>query len=348
MLKRDWLFALTLSALATASVTAAEPLRDSISIAGSATIYPFAVAVGERLSQKNTGLKVPQIQNIGSGAGFKLFCAGAGPETLDIAVAVRPMKPAERELCEKNGVTDIAEIKFGTVATVVVQSTAGVKLTNLTRKELFLAMAKEVPDPKDSAKLTLNPYKTWKDINPALPNTRIVIWAPAEMHGIHDIVLNQIMLVGCQQIDAMRTATANDPKALETLCRRTREDGAYLEFKEFSAAINEVQANPSALGIMSQTHFGQDSGLIAIPLEGYEPSALSVAHQVYPVTEPLLLYVKKVHANGVAGLKEYLAEFTSEEAIGTNRGYLGAMGVVTLPLAARHQARASVAELAAK
>lgn len=346
MLERHLVLACTLWMATTAGTIAAEPPRDTISMAGATTIYPFAMAVGERFSQA-TQLKPPQIQAIGSGAGFKLFCAGTGVGTPDIAVAVRPMKTEERELCEKNGVKDIVEIQFGVVATVVAQSNAGAKFANLTRKELFLAMAKEVPDPKDGARLVSNPYKTWKDINPTLPNTKILMWIPAEMHGIHEIVLKQIMLVGCKQVDSMRTLTANDPKALEAACQRPREDGAYIEFKEFGAAIKEVQANPNALGIMSQTHFKPDSGLFPISLDGYEPSATSVAHGVYPVVEPLLLYVKKANLGAVAGLKEYLTEFTSEEAIGTNRGYLGPMGVVTLPLAGRNQARASVVGLGA-
>ncbi|MFO1422662.1 MAG: substrate-binding domain-containing protein [Candidatus Competibacteraceae bacterium] len=344
MFARNLSFAFLLSTVVTTGAVAAESTRDYISMAGATTIYPFATAVGERFSQA-TQLKPPQIQAIGSGAGFKLFCVGTGPGTVDIAVAVRPMKPEEKEPCEKNGVKDIVEIQFGLVATVVAQSSAGAKFPSLSRKELFLAMAKDVPDPKDGAKLVPNPYKLWKDINPNLPSTRILIWVPAEMHGIHEIVLKQIMLVGCKQVDSMQTLMANDPKALETACQRPREDGAYVEFKEFGAAVKELQTNPNTLGVMSQTHFKPDSGLSPIPLDGYEPSALSVSHGVYPVVEPLLLYVKKANLGVAPGVKEYLTEFTSEEAIGTNRGYLGPMGVITLPLVDRNRARASVVGL---
>ncbi|MDS4030454.1 MAG: substrate-binding domain-containing protein [Candidatus Contendobacter sp.] len=344
MLARNLSLALVLL-LAAAIGAAAEPMRDYISVAGSATIYPFATAVGEHFSQA-TRLKPPQIQGIGSGAGFKLFCAGAGAEALDIAIAVRPMKSEERGVCEKNGVKDIVEIQFGRIATVVAQSSTGAKFTNLTRKELFLAMAKEVPDPKDGARMVPNPYKTWKDINPALPNTKIMLWVPAAMHGTHDVAMNKIMLVGCKQVDPMQALMGHDPKALEAACQRPREDGAYVEFKEYSQAIKELQTNPNTLGIMAQNQYKQDSGLAPISLEGYEPSALSVAHGVYPVVESLLLYVKKANLGVVAGLKEYLTEFTSEAAIGTNQGYLGPMGVVTLPLTDRNQAQASVAGLA--
>lgn len=345
MHERNLVLACTLWMVTMGGATAAEPTRDSISIAGSSTVYPFAMAVGEHFN-KVTQLSLPQIQSIGTAAGLKLFCAGTGIETLDIATAVRSMKPAEKEMCEKNGVKDIAEIKFGAVATVVVQSNTGAKFANLTRKELFLAMAKDVPDPKDGAKLVPNPYKTWKDINPALPNTKIIMWVPAAMHGTHDIVFNQILLVGCKQIDSMQTLTANDPKALETVCQNVREDGAYIEFKEYAAAIKEVKANPIALGIMANTQINESSGLNAIPIDGYEPTAASIAHQVYPLTEALVIYVKKSNIGIVKGLKEYLTELTSEEAIGTNSGYLGTIGMITFPLAERNQARTSVANLA--
>ncbi|MDS4039908.1 MAG: substrate-binding domain-containing protein [Candidatus Competibacter sp.] len=345
MHERNLVLACTLWMATMGGAIAAEPTRNSINIAGSSTVYPFAMAVGEHFN-KVTQLNPPQIQSIGTGAGLKLFCAGTGMETLDIANAVRPMSPAEKEMCEKNGVKDIAEIKFGTVATVVVESNTAARFANLTRKELFLAMAKEVPDPNDGTKLVPNPYKTWKDINPALPNTKIIIWVPAAMHGTHDIVFNQILLVGCKQIDSMQTLTANDPKSLETVCQSTRGDGAYIEFKEYAAAIKEIKANPLALGIMANTQFNVDSGLNAIPIDGYEPTAASVAHQVYPLTEPLLMYVKKSNIGIVKGLKDYLTELTSDEAIGTNRGYLGTMGMITLPLAERNQARTSVAKLA--
>ncbi|MCB1823817.1 MAG: substrate-binding domain-containing protein [Candidatus Competibacteraceae bacterium] len=344
MFERKLTLVLTMVAIATTGTTYAEPMRDSINIAGSSTVSPFTMAVGERFN-KATQFNLPQIQAIGTGAGLKLFCAGTGIETLDIANAVRPMNPAEKEMCEKNGVKDMIEIKFGNVGTVIVQSNAGEKFTNLTRKELFLAMAKDVPDPKGGAKLVPNPYKTWKDINPTLPNTQIVMWVPAAIHGTHDIVMNQIMLVGCKQIGSMQTLTANDPKTLEAACQNVRKDGAYIEFDKYDMAIKELEGNPNALGIMANTKIEQNLRLITIPIDGYEPLASSIAHHVYPLTESLSLYVKKSNIHVVKGLKEYLTELTSEEAIGTNRGYLGKMGMVTLPLTDRKQARASIAEL---
>ena len=63
----------------------------------------------------------------------------------------------------------------------------------LTRKDLFLALAAKVPGP--DGKLIDNPYKTWKDVNPALPNTRIEVLGPpptsATRDAFADLWLNQ-------------------------------------------------------------------------------------------------------------------------------------------------------------
>jgi phosphate transport system substrate-binding protein len=346
MFKREFTLAISMMAVTMISVANAQSARDYVSIAGSATISPLAAMVGEHFSQTPDS-KPLQIQSIGTGSGFKLFCAGMGIETPDIATAVRPISPTEKELCEKNGIKDVIEIKFGYDAVVVVQSAAGKKFDNLTRKELFLAMAKDVPDPKDDARLVPNPYKTWKDINPTLPDVKIQIWAPAAMHGTHDAILSQIMLVGCKQFGLMQTLQVNDLKAFETVCQTFRGDGVYVEFKEYDAALQEMKINPNTQGIIGYTLLYQNPNLKSFSIDSNEPRPEVISHEVYPLVQPMLLYVKKSHLDAVPGLKGYLTEFTSEDAIGT-RGYLPKIGMVPLPLAERNQTRASVAGLSTK
>ena len=57
--------------------------RDSISIVGSSTVFPFATVVAERFG-KVTEFKTPKIESTGSGGGLKLFCSGVGTDTPDI------------------------------------------------------------------------------------------------------------------------------------------------------------------------------------------------------------------------------------------------------------------------
>jgi len=64
----------------------------------------------------------------------------------------------------------------------------------------------------------------------------------------------------------------------------------------------------------------------------------------YPVARSLYFYVKNAHVGTVPGIKEYLAEFTSEEAMG-EEGYLVDKGLIPLPGDKREAQRKDSAEL---
>ena len=59
---------------------------------------------------------------------------------------------------------------------------------------------------------------------------------------------------------------------------------------------------------------------------GYE----SIADGSYKVARPLFVYAKKQHIGVIPGMKEFIAEYVSEKALGED-GYLSEKGLVTLP-----------------
>jgi phosphate transport system substrate-binding protein len=65
-------------------------------------------------------------------------------------------------------------------------------------------------------------------------------------------------------------------------------------------------------------------------IDGFEPSFDAIADGDYPVSRPLYFYVKKEHIKFIPGIKEYLAEFTSNKAWG-EEGYLSEKGMIPLP-----------------
>ncbi len=166
--------AMTASMIVTAG--SAMAARDYISIVGSSTVYPFATVVAEQFG-KSTNFKTPKIESTGSGGGFKLFCGGVGVTYPDVTNASRAIKSSEVEKCAANGVTEIVEVKIGYDGIVLANSKKSAPM-KLSRKDIFLALAKDVPDPKNPGKLIANPYKTWKEVNPALPNTKIEVLGP--------------------------------------------------------------------------------------------------------------------------------------------------------------------------
>ena len=79
-------------------------------------------------------------------------------------------------------------------------------------------------------------------------------------------------------------------------------------------------------------------------INGVAPTFENIADGKYPVSRPLFVYVKKAHIGVIPGIKEFIAEFTSEKAVGDD-GYLSKKGLIPLPAAKRKQAAADANSL---
>jgi phosphate transport system substrate-binding protein len=324
-----------------ASFGMANAARDYISIVGSSTVYPFATVVAEQFG-KSTSYKTPKIESTGSGGGFKLFCAGVGVEHPDISNASRAIKKSEYDRCMENGVKEIVEVKIGYDGIVLANSKAVAPL-KLTRKDIFLALAKDVPDPNGGEKLIPNPYKTWKDVNSALPDKNIEVLGPPPTSGTRDAFVELVMDTGCEEFKSIK---ALDKKAAKAVCQTIREDGAFIEAGENdNLIVQKLEANPNAVGIFGFSFLDQNMDKIQGSfVEGVKPEFEAIASGEYPVSRPLFFYVKKAHVDVIPGIKEYLKEFTSEKAWGPD-GYLAEKGMIPMPDAERTKYRTSVEKL---
>jgi len=304
--------------------------RDYISIVGSSTVYPFATVVAEQFG-KTTGFKTPKIESTGSGGGLKLFCSGVGVEYPDMTNASRRIKQSEVELCSKKGVKEIIEIKIGYDG-IVLANSKKVKPLTLSRKEIFLALAREVPDPAGGEKLIPNPYKSWKDINPSLPDTKIEVLGPPPTSGTRDAFVELVMEAGAEEFDWIKAIAKTDKNKFKEIAHTMREDGAFVEAGENdNLIVQKLDVNPDAVGIFGFSFLDQNTDKIqGAFIDGVEPTFEAITDGKYPVSRPLYLYVKKAHAGVIPGINEFLNEFTSEKAWGED-GYLADKGMIPMP-----------------
>lgn len=316
--------------------------RDYISIVGSSTVYPFATVVAERFGQM-TQFKTPKIESTGSGGGFKLFCAGVGVDHPDLTNASRAIKKSEQEQCAANGIKDIIEVKIGYDGIVLANAKKASQIS-LTRKDIFLALAKDIP--AADGKLMANPHKTWKDVNSALPDVAIEVLGPPPTSGTRDAFVELVMDVGAEQVEGMEALMKADKKAYQKAAQTVREDGGYIEAGENdNLIVQKLQANPNAFGIFGFSFLDQNADVIQGSIvEGEAPTFENIASGKYPVSRPLFFYVKKAHVGTIPGIAEYLAEFTSEKAWGPE-GYLADKGMIPMPDAERKQFAMDVKEL---
>jgi phosphate transport system substrate-binding protein len=336
--------ALVFVLVASTGVVNAQSARDYISIVGSSTVYPFATVVAEQFG-KTTRFKTPKIESTGSGGGLKLFCAGVGVEHPDITNASRRIKKSEYEKCLANGVTEIVEVKIGYDGIVLANSKRA-KPMKLSRKDIFLALAAKVPDPKGGEKLVANPYRTWKDVNPSLPNIRIEVLGPPPTSGTRDAFAELAMEGGAKKFGWIKAMKKEDKKRYKAIAHTIREDGAYIEAGENdNLIVQKLVANPDAVGVFGFSFLDQNTDKIqGSYVDGVQPSFDAIASGDYPLSRPLFFYVKKAHIGVIPGMEGYLAEFTSEKAWGPD-GYLADKGMIPMPDAERMKYRADVNKL---
>ncbi|HWE21504.1 MAG TPA: PstS family phosphate ABC transporter substrate-binding protein [Hyphomicrobiaceae bacterium] len=302
--------------------------RDQIRVVGSSTVYPFTTAVAEQFG-KTGGGKTPVVESTGTGGGFKLFCAGVGVGHPDVSNASRRIKKSEFDDCQKNGATDIIEIKIGFDGITIAQSKAGTPL-KLTMAQVFLAVADQVPD-KDG-KLVANPNKSWSDIDKALPNVKIEVLGPPPTSGTRDAFHELFMEVGALQVDALKELRKADSKAFDKVWKSIRRDGAYVEAGENdNVIVAKLEANKNAFGIFGYSFLEENTNkLRGVTIEGVEPSFEAIASGKYKGSRPLFIYVKKQHIGIVPGLDKFVAEYVSDKSMGKD-GYLSRKGLVPLP-----------------
>ena len=334
-----------LGALALAATAVhGQAVRDYISIVGSSTVYPFSTVVAEQFGRASK-FKTPKVESTGSGGGLKLFCSGVGVEHPDITNSSRRIKASEVELCAKNGVAEIVEVKVGYDG-IVLANAKGAQQFELTRRQVFMALAKEVPDPEGDDGLVENPYNTWSDIDASLPDVKIEVLGPPPTSGTRDAFVELAMEGGCKSFPSIAAVKDRDKGEFQAICHTIREDGAYIEAGENdNLIVQKLESNPNALGIFGYSFLDQNYDKVqGSVVDGVEPDFEAIADGSYPVSRPLFFYVKKAHVGVIPGIKEFLDEFTREATWGED-GYLSDRGLIPLPEDERAQVLATVQNL---
>ncbi|MGI9220518.1 MAG: substrate-binding domain-containing protein [Woeseiaceae bacterium] len=326
-----------------ASPASAQSSRDYIYIVGSSTVYPFSTVVAERFG-RGTEFKTPKVESTGSGGGLKLFCDGIGVDYPDITNSSRAIKASEVEMCAKNGIDGIVEVKIGYDGIVFANAYSGDDMS-VSRTDIFMALAKMVPGGADG-ELIENPFTTWNEVNPELPATRIEVLGPPPTSGTRDAFVELAMEGGCVSVAWIKELKNTDKDQYKSICHTIREDGAFVEAGENdNLIVQKLEANPSAFGIFGFSFLDQNSEKVkGAAVDGIVPTFDAIADGDYPVSRPLFFYVKKAHVDVIPGLRGFLREFTSARAWG-DEGYLSERGLIPMPTEERGQVAADVRDL---
>lgn len=295
--------------------------RGEIRIVGSSTVFPFAKAVAERFSA-NGANAAPILESTGTGGGMKLFCAGVGSDTPDIANASRRMKVTEFEMCQENGVTDIVEVKVGIDGIAVAQANDGPAI-QLSPKQIYEAIAERPYGKKNEA-------QNWSDIDASLPDIAISVYGPPSTSGTRDALTELIMEVGCKTDAPTKALKDSDKDEYDAICHDVRADGPYVDTGENdNLIVQKLKANPNSVGIFGYSFLEENLDSVrGISVSGVKPTYDAIASGDYPGARPLYIYAKKQHVGVIPGLQEFITEFVGA---GTKDGYLVKIGLIASP-----------------
>lgn len=306
--------------------------RNYITIVGSSTVYPFAATIAEEFGRnaksKNPKARTPIVEAMGTGGGFKLFCSGVGAHYPDFSTASRKIEKSEIARCSENGVNDVGEIKIGYDGIVLADSHGGLQF-NLTKEQIFLALAEKVPDEKGE-KLVENHYQKWSDVDPSLPELAITIYGPPSTSGTRDAFVELVMEEPCMKIKAFENAYL-DKKTRQKKCHIIRSDGKFIEAGENdNLIVQKLRNDVNALGIFGFSFLEENHEIIQPSLiNDVKPSFDNIVSGVYPVSRPLFIYFKKEHINLIPQMREFISEIISPDTIGID-GYLLQKGLIPL------------------
>ncbi|MPV86584.1 substrate-binding domain-containing protein [Ostreibacterium oceani] len=328
----------------TASFAATAAERDTISIVGSSTVFPFATTVAENFG-KDSEFNTPKIESTGSGGGMKLFCAGNGIDTPDVTNASRRMKKTEFDSCQENGVKEITEVMIGYDGIAIANSVEGPEL-NLTLEQLYLAVAKDVPATDGSETLVPNPYKMWSDIDASLPSANIEVLGPPPTSGTRDSFEELAMEGGCKRFEMLKALKETDEDAYEAACHEVRQDGHFIEAGENdNLIVQKLASNPAAVGVFGYSFLDENRDVVkAADIDGIEATPDNISDGSYPVSRSMYFYIKNSHVGKIPGLKEYAQLFMSEDAMG-EFGFLPEKGLIPAPAAELEKTRMAIENL---
>lgn len=328
------LVALCAASLAACGGGAGDGTRNSVRAVGSSTVYPFAKLVAENFARSNPDFGSPIIESTGTGGGIDLFCKAVGADTPDIVNASRRMKLSEFETCHANGVTEVTEIQVGLDGIAFASAQGGITM-NLTPEIVYRALAARPFGQEQTA-------KTWSDVDPSLPNKRILVYGPPSTSGTRDALKELVLIPGCETNAEMKALKDSDEDRQEQLCTELRTDGAYVDQGEQdNLIVQKIEGNSDAVGVFGYSYLEENIDKVqGLPMNGVQPTYENIASFQYPGARPLFIYVKNAHLDAIRGFREFVAEWAKSWG---RDGPLTAIGLVANPadVAARSEAAAT-------
>ncbi len=227
---------------------------DTIKIDGSSTVFPVTEAIAEEFRKANPKIKIT-IGVSGTGGGFKKF----GNGEVDINNASRPFKDKEIAAAATKGI-NFYELPVAYDGLSIIVNKKNTFVDSLTIDQL-----KKIWEPNSKV-------KTWKDVNAAWPDKKIVLYGPGPDSGTFDYFTEEVV---------------GTPRAMRSDFTSSEDDNVI---------VNGVSGDEFALGYFGFAYFQENaSKLRALSVDkgkgAVHAEDKTIANGSYPLARPLFIVV---------------------------------------------------------
>jgi phosphate transport system substrate-binding protein len=223
------------------------------------------------------------------------LCDGTGAYDFpDMVQLGRRLTVEEFRTCTHNGPSPLIEQKLGYQAVLLARSNLYGPL-RLTARDVFLALARRVPDPSRPGELIDNRYAYWSEIDPALPPDRIKFLGPVLESLPRGLPAELLLTAGCNTYPWIAALRDTDEGRYTGICQSLRTDSAYqANYSDNGWAFESLMVEPTAIGIFTPGSFqSAREKLVVNPVDGVSPDMNTLASGTYPLARTLYLYVDK-------------------------------------------------------
>lgn len=281
---------LALATMVATAVATASPVL-TVSVGGSATVYPITEAAAEDFQMYIDRAVHVMVGVSGTGSGFSRFCR----RELDVVNASRQIKPSELVACHQNGVSFIElPIAYDAITVLVNRANHFVqKLSLLELKRIWSSNSQAV-------------VNSWNQVRTSWPSQSMTLYAPAAGSGTASYFSSAVMGIS----DNLR--------------------GDYTASQDMNVLIQGVMRDVGGLGFVSYAYYDQNRSVLrAVPVCNRKgvavmptvPHVLSGAYE--PLSRPLFLYVSTHSFSEKPGVRSFLRYYLDHaQQLVTESGYV--------------------------
>jgi phosphate transport system substrate-binding protein len=268
-----------------------------------------------------------EAERVGDDEAFRRFCA---TEQADLIITTRAIAEDEMLRCTEKlnwRAKSIRATKLGHIG-VVISAAKTATVQRLSPREIYLALAKRIPNPANPTRFIPNPNVSWHQVHGVgYREGRITFFGPERDSLLARVFAALILRAGCDTFPSIKALSDADPEQYHRICHEIREDSVYTPVYEGEFFLTQtLWGDPDALALLSlpffDTHRTELNGSL---LSGALPTKEAIASDAYEGAATLHLYVR----GDKTGSTRLADELASERAIGPV-GYLLSHGLIPL------------------